>query len=50
MAKKFTCDICGQEFMEDRASVLVEKVRAHAQDEHGEEMEGDEIRAEMEDT
>lgn len=50
MAKTFTCDVCGEEFMEDRESVLVEKVQEHADEEHDMELDADDIRDGIEDT
>lgn len=50
MAKQFVCDVCGQEFIGDRESVMVEEIQEHAQNEHGMELEADNIRAQIEDT
>jgi predicted small metal-binding protein len=50
LAKKYSCNVCDHEFVEDRQSVLVEKVKSHAKQEHGAEMEEDEIREKIEDT
>lgn len=50
MAKKYSCDVCDHEFIEDRQSVLVEKVKSHMDKEHDMQMEEQDIRDNIEDT
>lgn len=50
MAKTYTCDACGHELVADRESMLVEEVQEHAKEEHGADMEAEEIREGIEDT
>ena len=50
MAKEYTCEACGETFVGDRESVLVEEVQKHAEEEHDMDMDGDDVRADIEDT
>ena len=50
MAKQYNCDVCGETLMADRASMLVEDVQKHAEEEHDVELEVENIREDMDDT